>query len=72
MCLAEGHKAVMLVRLEPVDLSLVKHSTTELSDKYSKTCLSGSVVECLTQDRGAAGLIKAHWCHCVVSLSKKH
>ena len=27
---------------------------------------SGSVVECLTRDRG----FEPHWCHCVVSLSK--
>ena len=30
---------------------------------------SGSVVECLTGDRGAAG---PHHRHCVVSLSKTH
>ena len=31
MCLAQGHKAVMLVRLEPAALlSRVKNSTTEL------------------------------------------
>ena len=31
MCLAQGHNAVTLVRLEPVaPRSLVKHSTTEL------------------------------------------
>ena len=30
MCLAQGHKAMTLVRLEPATLgSLVKHSTTE-------------------------------------------
>ena len=30
MCLAQGHNALMLVRLEPVALkSRVKHSTTE-------------------------------------------
>ena len=32
---------------------------------------SGSVVECLIQDRGAASS-NHHWRHCVVSLSKTH
>ena len=32
---------------------------------------SGSVVECLTRDRGAA-IFKPHGLHCVVSMSKTH
>ena len=58
MCLAQGHDAMTPMRLEPAaPLSLVKHSTTEplhyLVIVYRER--SGSVVECLTRDRRAAG-----------------
>ena len=39
MCLAQGHNAVMLVRLEPVTLrSRVKYSTNEPLHSLSHTC----------------------------------
>ena len=40
MCLAQGHNAVMLVRLEPAALqSRVKHSTTEPLRSHFCCCL---------------------------------
>ena len=62
MCLAQGHNAVTTVWLEPA-APRVEHSTTEslrslatiiiIKTEY-REC-SGSVVECLTRDRRAAG-----------------
>ena len=37
---------------------------------YKPNYTVGSVVECLTGDRGVAGL--SHWRHCIMSLSKTH
>ena len=60
-CLAQEHNIVPPMRLKP---------TTHQSQS-STLPLSGSVVECLTQDRDVGGL-EPHWRHFVVSLSKTH
>ena len=43
--------------------------TSKVLDWPVREC-SGSVVECLTRDRGCG--FEPHWHHCVLSLSKTH